>query len=788
MINQYNNLFTKEQINYLSNLPEVLNAKEKIDKLSSGSIYFNIKLSDDINKIINEKLGLNLYNNVPMRWIKGDTKPHVDVCQKHFDNTYLIYLVDSIGELVINNNSYPITEGTAYKFPENLNHETINTGNEPRLLLGPMSEEGLTVGTTGIFAPGGTTVYIKEESGNKEYSIDNTNWNLIDFPCFVNNTDTNSGYLIINFITDINIDNTLGYFICNSEKIQFGSTSLKNDGSRPIININCDNYDGFILNGIEGLMGNGYNNIRIFNLNINVIGGSCQVGAGWLCKSFFANGANNNYIVNCSSNGNLPGGAFGSGCLVGFYAACNVGSLRIIGCSSSGSMGQLDGGIVGAFAGNNEGSVICQQCYTTGVIGNFAGGIFGDKAANNNGFTTAIKCYTTGIIGSNAGGIYGRYAGGDGGEAIANKCYSLGNIGADGGGIYGLGAGTDGTTTGTSSAVNSYSNGTITTGGTGIYGSGKAISAIATNCYIANGSWNTITANASLTGTPTETIGDTWVSTTINQPYELNDMGYSPYSINNIITTGVPTFNQNFNTTVEKGNNSSNAIVNGKNYTILSVNNASITIDNNTGAINTTNNTPLDVYTIYIRNTGSYNITIVTLTVTNPGPGPVPCLTEDTTVLTPNGYINVDDLKIDDYVITSCNKKVKIVDIYKTIAYAQNAKYNYPCIIPQNSISHNYPPEEFRISQDHLIKYKENWIRPKDFFNLDTSCDIIKYYHIKLQNYNRDHLVINNGIVVESLAHNSIQYKTRLRTKVNKISSNKLTRYINSKLTIVHKN
>ena len=254
------------------------------------------------------------------------------------------------------------------------------------------------------------------------------------------------------------------------------------------------------------------------------------------------------------------------------------------------------------------------------------------------------------------------------------------------------------------------------------------------------------------------------------------------YNIINIDITGTPTFNQSYSESISAGTGSTNAIINGKDYTILSVSDASITINNNTGVINTTTETPVNVYTIYIRNNGSYNITIITLTITTPGPGPVPCLTEDTIVLTPNGYVNVTELKIDDYVITSINKKVKIIDIYKTISYAQNAKYNYPCIIPQNSIGPNYPPEEFRISQDHLIKYKEQWIRPKDFFNLDMSCDIIHYYHIKLQHYNRDHLVINNGIVVESLAHNSIQYKTRLRTKVNKISSNKLTRYINSKL------
>jgi hypothetical protein len=58
----------------------------------------------------------------------------------------------------------------------------------------------------------------------------------------------------------------------------------------------------------------------------------------------------------------------------------------------------------------------------------------------------------------------------------------------------------------------------------------------------------------------------------------------------------------------------------------------------------------------------------------------------------------------------------------------------------------------------------------------------IKYYHIKLENYITDHLVINNGVVVESLGnhpsdiynnHYSKESKLRLRKKYNKININR---------------
>jgi hypothetical protein len=58
----------------------------------------------------------------------------------------------------------------------------------------------------------------------------------------------------------------------------------------------------------------------------------------------------------------------------------------------------------------------------------------------------------------------------------------------------------------------------------------------------------------------------------------------------------------------------------------------------------------------------------------------------------------------------------------------------------------------------------------------------IKYYHIKLENYITDHLVINNGVVVESLGNHpsdiyyneySKESMKRLRCKYNNIKRTK---------------
>jgi hypothetical protein len=142
-----------EDIQYINALPEVISAKSKLDNVESGKIYFSIKLTDSLRQVILSRFGLNLTNvsDIPMRWIKGDTAPHIDRGISEFKNTYLVYLNDSPGEFVLENNSYPISENTGFIFNEGLSHKTQNTGSTPRLLLGPMNELANPVGASVTF-------------------------------------------------------------------------------------------------------------------------------------------------------------------------------------------------------------------------------------------------------------------------------------------------------------------------------------------------------------------------------------------------------------------------------------------------------------------------------------------------------------------------------------------------------------------------------------------------------------------------------------------------------------
>lgn len=146
MSSYFTSILSADDIQYLNQLPEVLEAKSRLE--SRNVVYFSIPVTPTIRAALHSRLGLDLSAtaSIPMRWIQGDTAPHVDRGQSQFQNTYLMYLNDSPGELIVGDASYPIQENTALVFNEGIRHETINTGSVPRLLLGPMNELAEPVG------------------------------------------------------------------------------------------------------------------------------------------------------------------------------------------------------------------------------------------------------------------------------------------------------------------------------------------------------------------------------------------------------------------------------------------------------------------------------------------------------------------------------------------------------------------------------------------------------------------------------------------------------------------
>jgi hypothetical protein len=176
MTSIFYNLFSNEEIEYLNQLPEVIEAKAKVNKsLTSSVVYFNIKLNEKLKSSLTSCFGLDFSNisEIPMRWIKGDTNPHIDVGSTKFENTYLAYINNTPGEFIINNTAYPITANTAFKFNEGLLHMTINTGEEPRLLLGPMNELINPVGASLTYFPSeaDALAYTNPLGNNYSYTV-----------------------------------------------------------------------------------------------------------------------------------------------------------------------------------------------------------------------------------------------------------------------------------------------------------------------------------------------------------------------------------------------------------------------------------------------------------------------------------------------------------------------------------------------------------------------------------------------------------------------------------------
>jgi hypothetical protein len=146
-------LTTKELYDILND-PVVQLNKQKL--LTTNKVNFSIQRPELKTKL--KELSINVSDSIPMRWIKGDTPSHIDKGESRFNRTHLIYVTDSIGNLIIDGESYPICAGDAHVFSEGVEHSTINTGNTERLMIGPMSENGFVVG--GI---GGVGIYFLTE-------------------------------------------------------------------------------------------------------------------------------------------------------------------------------------------------------------------------------------------------------------------------------------------------------------------------------------------------------------------------------------------------------------------------------------------------------------------------------------------------------------------------------------------------------------------------------------------------------------------------------------------------
>jgi len=137
-------ILSRSEINDLLQNPIIKINKTKLSN-EEHLVKFLISLPNQIKNKLENELSIRLNDFVPIRWVRGDTRPHIDKGYAEFDNTYLIYLTDSDGSLIIDGIHYPIIAGNAHIFSEDIEHSIINTTND-RLMIGPISENGFEVG------------------------------------------------------------------------------------------------------------------------------------------------------------------------------------------------------------------------------------------------------------------------------------------------------------------------------------------------------------------------------------------------------------------------------------------------------------------------------------------------------------------------------------------------------------------------------------------------------------------------------------------------------------------
>ncbi len=125
----------------------------------------------------------------------------------------------------------------------------------------------------------------------------------------------------------------------------------------------------------------------------------------------------------------------------------------------------------------------------------------------------------------------------------------------------------------------------------------------------------------------------------------------------------------------------------------------------------------------------------------------IPCLLKGTKILTESGYKLIEDLTLEDILITIDNKKTHIVEIFKNYIYATD-RYE-PYVIRKGQYN---AFEDLYISPKHSILINNERFIQTYKLRLEKSGikdQVITYYHIKTNNFFKD-VIVANGVAVET--------------------------------------
>lgn len=593
-------------------------------------------------------------------------------------------------------------------------------------------------------------LYFKYD-GLIKYSTDNTNWtNVTSYPITLTYIGGSTGTIFLN--TNILFDTNNKYFIIGSNNITINGQYYK------VILNDILNYPGLIQNGSN--TNNGYNNININNIFTNSTGTTTlNIGAGWVCQSYFSKNASNCTVSYCSSDGDI---STEGGGIAGSYTE----NTEFDKCYSTGQIGNYAGGIVGTYS-----SIISvYNSYSLGLINIYGGGILG--AYHNSivaGTSTCSACYSIGYISNNGGGIVGAYSNSSNDISFitAVNCYSVGNIDTNAGGIFGSDA-NDNTTSSMTNADNCYVVG-FSASSNWFYGSNptrSSVSASYSEGAVGGSSWTDNHANIVL-----QNISTTWTSYVINQPYLLTNFNRNIYN-------GATSANVIFgnSTTLTLSHNIGNT------FNILSVDdtiNNDVTINSSTGQITSVYDITMP-YTISIKilngniSSPAYNYSITNLLLTVLA---IPCYLEGTQILALidniEQYIKIEDLKIGMTLKTYKDGYIKIKyishyfnaesnnDLYKIFYIKEHDLYltgGHSILVNYINANENKKMSKYRkIEKKIHDKYLLLACAYKDAQNVFKKG---KLYHIVLEsnNINKQYGIWSNGLLTETM---SIKYSQK---------------------------
>jgi hypothetical protein len=150
----------------------------------------------------------------------------------------------------------------------------------------------------------------------------------------------------------------------------------------------------------------------------------------------------------------------------------------------------------------------------------------------------------------------------------------------------------------------------------------------------------------------------------------------------------------------------------------------------------------------------------------------VVCYVKGTNILTPNGYVKIEDLTVGDKVVTKGsivdNKTLELKDedgeksiVWIGTSIAFNMKENsLPIRIKANTFGLGVPSEDLRVSPPHRIFVDGKMVTAIDLINGDTiiqetETEPIEYYHLELEEHSA---IVANGLLSESFFDNNCRH------------------------------